>query len=91
MIYRANLDGSASQVIVRYGVGFSDGITYDWSTDNIYWTDIWHKWIGVASSDGKNRKIIAIEATLQPAGIIVAPNEGYARFFLAQGLVLEAS
>lgn len=76
MIYRANLDGSGSQVIVKYGVGFSEGITYDWSTDNIYWTDTWHDWIAVASSDGKNKKTLITGNMENPFGIISEPKEG---------------
>ena len=76
MIYRANLDGSGSQVIVKYGVSFCEGITYDWSTDNIYWTDTWHNWIGVASSDGKNQKALITGNMENPFGIVSEPNEG---------------
>ena len=76
MIYRANLDGSGSRVIVRYGVSFCEGISYDWSTDNIYWTDSWHNWIEVANSDGENRKTLISENMHQPIGIVTEPNEG---------------
>ena len=76
MIYKANLDGSGIQVLIRYGVSFCEGIAYDWSTDNIYWTDSWHDWIEVARSDGSNRKILISGNMQQPRGIIVDPIDG---------------
>lgn len=76
MIYKANLDGTGSQVLIRYGLGYCDGIAYDWSADNIYWTDSWHEWIEVASADGRNRKTVITGSIQQPRGILVEPIEG---------------
>lgn len=77
MIYTANLDGTGSKVLISYGVSFCEGIAYDWSADNIYWTDSWHDWIEVASADGRNRKAIITGNMQQPRGIIVHPTVGY--------------
>lgn len=39
MCRRANLDGSASEVIVSEGVMTVDGLAVDWVAGNLYWTD----------------------------------------------------
>ena len=77
MIYKAHLNGTGAQVLIRYGVTFCEGISYDWSADNIYWTDSWHDRIEVASADGKNRKVVVNGGMQKPRGIIVEPFEGW--------------
>lgn len=53
-----------------------EGITYDWTAKNIYWTDTGKKVIGVARSDGSYQKVLISSDVAKPRGIIVHPMMG---------------
>ena len=53
-----------------------EGITYDWTAKNIYWTDTGKKVIGVARSDGTYQKVLISSDVAKPRGIIVHPMMG---------------
>lgn len=53
-----------------------EGITYDWTAKNIYWTDTGKKVIGVARSDGSYQKVLISSDVAKPRGIIVHPMKG---------------
>ena len=76
MIYRGYQNGTGVMQLIKYGVSFCEGIAFDWTANNIYWTDSWHDWIEVATADGKHRKVLISGGMEQPRGIIVAPNDG---------------
>eukprot|EP00794_Sanderia_malayensis_P002952 gene2952-3402_t len=76
-IYRASFNGSNVQALIKYGVSLCEGIAYDWSTDNIYWTDAMHDWIEVASADGKDRMVLIQGNMEEPRAIAVTPLDGF--------------
>lgn len=58
-IVRAWMDGSNYNVIVNGSwVHWPNGITIDYRTDKIYWTDAYHHAIYSADSDGKNSRSV---------------------------------
>ena len=58
-IVRAWMDGSNYQIIVNGSlVHWPNGITIDYRTDKIYWTDAYHHAIYSADSDGKNSRSV---------------------------------
>ena len=53
-----------------------EGISYDWTAKNIYWTDPGKKVIGVARSDGSYQKVLISSDVTKPRGIIIHPMIG---------------
>ena len=54
------------------------GVTVDFITGNIYWTDSGLDRIGVASSDGSYQAVLVSNGLRNPRGIAVDPFGGYA-------------
>lgn len=53
-----------------------EGLTCDWITNKIYWTDSETDRLEVATLDGKYRKVLFWTDFDQPRAIVVAPSEG---------------
>ena len=50
-----------------------NGLTVDWVSSHIYWTDGRKKTIEVSSYDGSNHHILSIGGLQTPRGIVVDP------------------
>lgn len=95
-IYKSNLDGSNTQLIVDKGNKpyiisclqgpFSsynipdileiNGLTVDWSSQHLYWTDAQLRRIEVADYNGQMRKVLFQKGLISPRSILANPEEG---------------
>ena len=57
-IERAEMDGSNRRVIIREDIRWPNGLTLDYSTVKIYWTEAKLLYIAKANYDGSNRERI---------------------------------
>ena len=57
-IERAEMDGSNRTIIIRQDIHWPNGLTIDYSTGKIYWTDAKLFYIAKANYDGSNRQRI---------------------------------
>lgn len=57
-------------------IGSPEGISIDWVSRNIYWTDSTKDTLEVANLDSKRRKIIVSEGLVNPRGVAVHPARG---------------
>lgn len=55
------------------GLSKPEGIAYDWTAKNIYWTDQGRKVIGVARHDGSYQKVLISVDVAKPRAIVVHP------------------
>nr|KAG5707173.1 hypothetical protein BaRGS_017857 [Batillaria attramentaria] len=82
-IYKSWTDGSSIQIIIT-DVMECNGLSVDWISNHIYWTDAGRLTVEIANYDGSGRRIL-IGYNLQiPRGIIVDPVFGYV-FWADQG------
>jgi len=56
-----------------------NGLTVDWVSRHIYWTDGRKRSVEVAEFDGTNRRILISEGLSQPRGIYADPVNGFVR------------
>jgi len=54
-----------------------NGLTVDWRSSHIYWTDGRKRTVEVAEFDGTNRRILVTEQLSQPRGIFADPVNGF--------------
>jgi nidogen (entactin) len=57
-------------------IGSPEGISIDWVSRNIYWTDSTKDTLEVANLDSKRRKVIVSEGLVNPRGVAVHPASG---------------
>lgn len=57
-------------------VGTPEGLTIDWVSRNIYWTDSTKDTIEVANIETKLRKVLFNTKLVNPRGIAVHPQRG---------------
>ena len=57
-IERAEMDSSSRRVIIRQDIHWPNGLTIDYTTQKIYWTDAKLYYIAKANYDGSNRERI---------------------------------
>jgi len=57
-------------------IGSPEGISIDWVSRNIYWTDSTKDTLEVANLDNKRRKVIVSEGLVNPRGVAVHPARG---------------
>lgn len=67
--------GEYTQTIVK-AIGIVKGLTFDWMTKNLYWTDSLYKWIMVSRPDGRFQKKLIADNLVDPLGIAVHPGRG---------------
>ncbi|XP_048254821.1 uncharacterized protein LOC124138972 isoform X1 [Haliotis rufescens] len=82
-IYRSRLDGTDVTVILR-DVEECNGLSVDWISNHVYWTDAQKQTIEVANYDGSGRRILIGFDLDKPRGIVVDPVYGYV-FWADQG------
>nr|XP_054761024.1 sortilin-related receptor-like [Lytechinus pictus] len=64
--------------IVSGHLDMVEGLAFDWLADNLYWVDSESDHIEVARYDGRFRRVLPIDATLdQPRAIALDPKRGY--------------
>jgi len=54
-----------------------NGLSVDWVSSHIYWTDARKRTVEVAEFDGTNRRILITERLSQPRGIYADPVNGF--------------
>jgi len=54
-----------------------NGLTVDWISSHIYWTDGRRRSVEVAEFDGSNRRILITERLSQPRGIYADPDNRF--------------
>jgi nidogen (entactin) len=57
-------------------IGSPEGISIDWVSRNIYWTDSKKDTLEVANLDSRRRKVIVSEGLVNPRGVAVHPARG---------------
>jgi nidogen (entactin) len=57
-------------------IGSPEGISIDWVSRNIYWTDSTKDTLEVANLDSKRRKVIVSDGLVNPRGVAVHPARG---------------
>lgn len=57
-------------------IGSPEGISIDWVSRNIFWTDSTKDTLEVANLDSKRRKVIVSEGLVNPRGVAVHPERG---------------
>jgi Low-density lipoprotein receptor repeat class B. len=57
-------------------IGSPEGISIDWVSRNIYWTDSRKDTLEVANLDSRRRKVIVSEGLVNPRGVAVHPAKG---------------
>ena len=56
-----------------------NGLSVDWVSNHIYWTDGRRRSVEVADFDGNKRRILIAERLSQPRGIYADPVNGFVR------------
>ncbi|XP_077865972.1 low-density lipoprotein receptor-related protein 2-like [Saccoglossus kowalevskii] len=77
VIYKAQLKDDERSLVYTGTSSTVEGITVDWLTKHIYWTDAQYNWIKIANYDGTNHRTIITTGLDQPAGIVCDPIKGY--------------
>ena len=75
-IEKASMDGSSPKAIVTDSLGSPSGLTMDYSTQTLYWTDPTLHTLERCSYDGSDRMVISRTVT-NPFGITVLQNTLY--------------
>ena len=75
-IEKASMDGSSREAIVTDSLGSPSGLTMDYSTQTLYWTDPTLHTLERCSYDGSDRMVISSTVT-NPFGITVLQNTLY--------------
>ncbi|XP_060601666.1 uncharacterized protein LOC132754927 [Ruditapes philippinarum] len=75
-IYTSDLKGKNITRIV-HDVGEVNGLTVDWVSRHIYWTDLERKTVEVANYDGSSRRVIVSSDLKSPRAIVASPIYGY--------------
>ena len=57
-------------------IGSPEGISVDWVSRNVYWTDSTKDTLEVANLDTKLRKVLISEGLVNPRGVAVHPSRG---------------
>ena len=70
---RFNFKWTMWLIFLLSGLSRPEGISYDWTAKNIYWTDSGKKVIGVARHDGSYQKDVISSDLTKPRAIIVHP------------------
>lgn len=60
------------------------GLTFDWVSKHLYWTDSRKKTVEVSDADGGNRRVLVMTGKGAPRGIYADPINGYL-FWTDQG------
>ena len=59
-----------------------NGLSVDWVSKHIYWTDGRRRSVEVANFDGSSRRILVTEHLSQPRGIYADPANGFVCHFV---------
>ncbi|XP_059214408.1 low-density lipoprotein receptor-related protein 2 isoform X2 [Centropristis striata] len=70
-IERAGMDGSKRKVVVSRGLSWPVSLAYDLLDNRVYWADEKLRYIGSASLDGDNIKILQLAETPSPFSVEV--------------------
>ena len=70
-----NYNGSNVQTFIS-GVSSPEGLSIDWVSRNIFWTDSGKATVEVASLNTKKRKVLISDGLINPRGIAVHPYRG---------------
>ncbi|KAK3086791.1 hypothetical protein FSP39_023544 [Pinctada imbricata] len=75
-LYKSRINGSEQQILVK-DVYEVNGLTVDWVSDHVYWSDAQQSTINVINYDGRGRHVLlSLGAAHEPRGIIADPVVG---------------
>ena len=73
-IERASMDGSNRKVLIDSDLKWPNGLTIEYQSQTLYWTDGIHDTLESSKVDGKNRIILTKVGLGQPFGITLYQN-----------------
>ncbi|XP_078347608.1 low-density lipoprotein receptor-related protein 4-like [Oculina patagonica] len=77
VIKRMNMSSGIIEDIITEDLGYVYGLTVEWESHLIYWSDYTYGKIEVAWLDGSQRKLLFIEDVSRPRGIALYPKKGW--------------
>lgn len=80
MIYRAQINGTEKEEIIKHDSHGLEGLSVDWVGRKIYWLDRHSKHLDVAELNGTNRKTLKASGINDPRAVAVHPGIGYVYF-----------
>lgn len=77
-ISKATIEGGDISVILNDGIEKIGGISYDWLTKNLYWTDEYKRSLNVINllNTTQRRNLVLYDDHIRPSSIIVNPRDG---------------
>lgn len=75
-LVRAKEDGTEQETLLTSGLGLPEALAIDWLTDNIYFTDVERRHIGVCTNDGVHCTVLVNKDIRKPRGIVLNVNDG---------------
>ena len=75
-IRRSNYDGSEAEVFMDRDLHFPEGLSYDWISRNLYFTDSGKRTVEVVNVDTMVRRVLVEDYLKNPRGIAVHPTMG---------------
>ena len=75
-IRRANLTSGKIEEVISTGVGHVGGLSVEWESGLLYWTDVSKRRVEVARLDGSSRRVLLDKGVSRPRAIAVDPRNG---------------
>ncbi|XP_052818952.1 low-density lipoprotein receptor-related protein 4-like isoform X2 [Mya arenaria] len=75
-VYRSNLYGNEAVKLVD-DVGEINGLTVDWVSQHVYWTDAERRTVEVSDYEGRSRRVLVSTDLQAPRGIVASPLFGF--------------
>lgn len=63
------------------GLGTVNGLSVNWVTKHVYWTDEVYRTIELCEYLGNNRRVLHVPNLEKPRDVLVDPVNGYVRFY----------
>lgn len=79
-ITKLSYNGSIIETFIT-GISSAEGISVDWVSRNVFWTDSGKGTVEVANLDTKKRKVLINEGLVNPRGIAAHPYRGFVYFY----------
>ena len=87
-IEKASMDGNNRTVIHNTSLVWPNGLTLDYSTQVLYWTDAYLDRIESSNTDGSNRRILVNVSGYHPFGITLLEDTIYFSDWILNGILM---
>ncbi|XP_006811544.1 low-density lipoprotein receptor-related protein 4-like [Saccoglossus kowalevskii] len=77
ILYKASLEGTHRQAMLKLGDTTVVGLAVDWIHDYLYWTDAENNNVEMSALDGSHRQTVVHLSALTPRSIAVNPIDGW--------------